>query len=78
MTAQVGQRVLLQTLMYTGSFPGTIVELRTRGLLHLEEGTVTVKLDRQDHLVTSVLYFDEEPKGEIHSSLWQICWPADV
>jgi hypothetical protein len=64
---KLGERVILNTLLKRGDFPGEIVSIDIFG-------TCTVKLDRQDVPVTSVLYFDECPEI-VESSLWQICYP---
>ena len=64
---KIGQRVILNTLLRDGDFPGEIIGFGVTGLC-------VVKLDCQENPVHSVLYFEEAPEV-VHSSLWQCCFP---
>lgn len=66
---KIGERVILNTLMKEGDYPGEIIDIDP------VFGLCLVKLDCQDTPVSSVLYFDEPPEV-VNSSLWQICYPA--
>lgn len=66
---KIGERIVLNTLLKNGDFPGEIIDIDP------VLGLCLVKLDCQDTPVSSVLYFDEQPKV-VNSSLWQICYPA--
>ena len=68
MKPQLNQRVTLNTLLCEGDFPGMIVDINPLTFL------CKVKLDRQEELVTGVMYY-KEPPIEVRSSLWQICYP---
>ena len=67
-TPYVGQRVKLIHLLHKGEYPGVIAE-NVYGLCR-------VKLDCQEAIVNSVLYYDSLPE-EVHSQLWQICYPEN-
>jgi len=62
-----GDRVVLNTLLREGEFPGEIVALESHGLC-------VVKLDCQETLVRNVVYY-ECPPEIVQSSFWQICYP---
>lgn len=65
---KIGQRVLLEHLMYSEKFPGEIIGVDVMGCV--------VKLDRQSTPVYGVLYFSHNPGDvEIPASHWQICYP---
>ena len=67
---KVGQRIILNTLLRDGDFPGEIVEVGVADVC-------VVKLDCQESLVYYVLYFEEAPEV-VHSSLWQCCFPEGL
>jgi hypothetical protein len=58
---------MLSSFLRPGHFPGEIVGVDLFG-------NCTVKLDRQEEPVSSVLYYDERPEI-VRSNLWQVCWP---
>jgi hypothetical protein len=64
---KLGERVILNTLLKRGDFPGEIIAVDIFG-------TCTVKLDCQDAPIAGVMYFDEYPEI-VNSSSWQICYP---
>lgn len=66
---QIGERVILTSLMFEDNFKGEIIELHW-----LHPNVCTVKLDEWVHPVRYVLYYPEQPEV-VESSLWQICWP---
>lgn len=59
--------MILNTLLREGDSPGTVIEV---GLGNRS----VVKLDCQEQPVCAVIYYEEQPR-EVHSSLWQICYP---
>ena len=63
----LGERVLLEHLLYNGKYPGTIIGLDCEGYI--------VKLDRQEAPVHMVMYFESRPEGEIMDQRWQFCYP---
>ena len=67
---KIGERVILNTLLRVGDFPGEIVGI---SFFELAE-TCIVKLDCQEKLVRGVLYYESEP-DVISSNSWQICYP---
>lgn len=67
---EIGERVILNTLMRDGDFLGEIIDIDPLGLC-------LVKLDCQENPVSAVLYFDEPPVL-VNSSLWQICYPVSA
>jgi hypothetical protein len=70
MTKIIGERVILNTLLKEGDFPGKIIGIEFNGLC-------VVKLDCQELPVASVIYYDERPV-EVNSNLWQICYPEEL
>ena len=62
----IGERVMLCTLLRDGHFPGKVV--------HVHPNTCLVKLDCQEQIVSSVLYFADKPEV-LPASYWQACWP---
>lgn len=65
---KIGERVILNTLLRQGDFPGEIIDIEQFS------GLCLVKLDCQTTPVSGVLYFDEPPEI-VNSQLWQFCWP---
>lgn len=65
---RIGERVIVNTLLWDGDFPGEIIDVSEFNNL------CAVKLDRQDQPIYSVLYYDEPPEV-VCSQLWQICYP---
>lgn len=65
---QKGERVILNTLLRAGDFPGEIIDIDPLF------GLCVVKLDSQDTPITGVKYYDELP-AVVNSSIWQICYP---
>ncbi len=63
----VGQRVLLEHLLFDGKYVGTIKDIDVLG-------HCLVKLDKQEKPVCSVLYYSSRPIV-VNSSLWQFCYP---
>lgn len=66
---KIAQRVILNTLQRKGDFLGRIVEET------LVDYVCVVKLDIQDELVDSVVYYDERPEV-VDTIAWQICYPV--
>ena len=71
---RLGQKVILNTLLRRGDFPGEIIEVSPEPLPF--RYVCTVKLECQESPVRGALYYDEQPKV-VDSSLWQICWPKE-
>jgi hypothetical protein len=69
-----GMKVILNTLLKEGDFPGEIIDCKLYNMGISK--TVVVKLGCQEKPVQSVLYYENEPEV-INSSLWQICWPVN-
>lgn len=74
MMPYVGQRVILNTLLLRGDFPGTILQIGN--LTYFGRPLCVVELDCQEDWVHSVIYYDERPKV-VGGTLWQICYPLD-
>jgi len=66
---RVGERVILNTMLRAGDFPGEVIGVS-------ESGLCMVTLDCQERSVSSVIYYPTEPTL-VNSRLWQICWPED-
>jgi len=63
---KIGERVILNTLLREGDFPGEIIDI--------DLDLCVVKLDCQETPVSGVVYY-EYPPEMIRSSLWQFCYP---
>ena len=71
----IGKRVFLRSLLAEGVHPGTIVN--TDPIFTMNRYPLClVKLDRQEKIVHSVVFYEEEPRVLNHN-LFQICWPAN-
>ena len=66
--AKIGERVIVNTLLWDGDFPGEIIDISGFGLC-------TVKLDRQETPIAGCVYYETPPEC-VYSSMWQICYPA--
>lgn len=64
---QIGERVILKTLLREGEFSGSIVGIEPIFDLCI------VKLDSQETPVVGVPYYEKEP--EVVEHYWQFCYP---
>ncbi len=67
---KIGDRVILNSLLWEGDFPGEIYDINPI------TGLCTVKIDRQKNHVLGVVYFKKRPI-EVNSIQWQICFPLE-
>jgi len=66
---EIGQRVILVSLLRRGEFLGTLIARE-----NFDPKIGTVKLDIQDAPVTGVRIYEERTEV-VDGSLWQACWP---